>query len=74
MCVGSNLAVQGNIYIPLNDKMTKGANNLTEMKLVAAVIYSNFRTSIVDDDGIEAIDAYTVKPKGDKLILRFEHL
>lgn len=44
------------------------------MKLVAAAIYTNFRTSIIDDDGIEAIDAYTVKPRGEKLILRFENL
>lgn len=42
-----------------------------EMKLVIAAIYTNFRTSIVDDDKIEAIDAYTVKPRGEKLILRF---
>jgi unspecific monooxygenase len=42
------------------------------MKLAVAAIYANFKTTIVDDDGIEAIDAYTVKPKGEKLILRFE--
>lgn len=46
----------------------------TEMKLVTAAIYSNFRTTVVDDDGIEAIDAYTVKPTSDKLILKFEHI
>ena len=45
---------------------------LTEMKLAVAAIYTNFRTTIIDDDNIEAIDAYTVKPTGDKLILRFE--
>lgn len=42
------------------------------MKLAVAAIYTNFRTTIVDDDDIEAIDAYTVKPTGDKLILKFE--
>jgi len=42
------------------------------MKLVVAAIYTNFRTTIVNDDNIEATDAYTVKPLGDKLILKFE--
>jgi unspecific monooxygenase len=40
--------------------------------LVAAAIYTNFKTSIVNDDNIEAIDAYTVKPRGEKLVLKFE--
>lgn len=43
------------------------------MKLAVAAIYTNFKTFIVDDDDIEAIDAYTVKPRGEKLILRFEN-
>lgn len=43
-----------------------------EMKLITAAIYSNFTTTIVDDEGIEATDAYTVQPKSNKLILRFE--
>jgi hypothetical protein len=42
------------------------------MKLAVAAIYTSFRTTIVNDDNIEAIDAYTVKPTGDKLILKFE--
>lgn len=42
------------------------------MKLAIAAIYTNFHTTIVNDDDIEAIDAYTVKPRGDKLILKFE--
>lgn len=41
------------------------------MKLVVAAIYTNFQTSIVNDDRMEAIDAYTVKPRGEKLVLRF---
>ncbi|KAL4941523.1 hypothetical protein BDV06DRAFT_179623 [Aspergillus oleicola] len=56
-------------------RMCVGSNlALQEMKLVIAAIYTNFRTYIVDDDGIEEIDAYTVKPRGEKLILRFEHV
>lgn len=44
----------------------------SEIKLVVAAVYTNFNTSIVSDDNMEAIDAYTVKPTGEKLILRFE--
>lgn len=53
-----------------------GANRETwiETKLVAAAIYSNFRTTIVNDEDIEAIDAYTVHPKAEKLILQFHAL
>lgn len=45
-----------------------------ETKLVAAAVYSNFRTTIVNDDDIEAIDAYTVHPRGEKLILKFQKI
>lgn len=44
------------------------------MKLATAAIYSNYSSSIVDEEGIEAIDAYTVKPTSNKLILKFEHV
>ncbi|PWY82901.1 cytochrome P450 [Aspergillus heteromorphus CBS 117.55] len=54
-------------------RMCVGSNlALQEMKLAVAAIYTNFTTSIVDDEDIEAIDAYTVKPRGEKLVLRFE--
>ncbi|CAI7602830.1 unnamed protein product [Penicillium pancosmium] len=56
-------------------RMCVGSNlALQETKLVVAAIYSNFRTTIVDDDGIEAIDAYTVGPRAEKLILKFHPL
>jgi hypothetical protein len=45
-----------------------------EMKLVVAAIYSNFRTSIVNDDGIEEIDAYTIRPTSNQLVLRFTRI
>lgn len=41
------------------------------MKLIVASVYTNFRSSIVDDEGIDAIDAYTVHPTAEKLILQF---
>ena len=47
-------------------------NFSAEMKLLVAVIYSNFTTTVIDDDGIEAIDAYTVRPTSNKLVLKFE--
>ncbi|KAE8163456.1 cytochrome P450 [Aspergillus tamarii] len=54
-------------------RMCVGSNlALQEIKLVTAAIYTNYKTSIVNDDDIEAIDAYTVKPRGDKLVLKFE--
>lgn len=66
MCVGSNLALQG-MYarIPRRDMLTR-----SEMKLAVATLYSNYTTTIVNDDDIEATDEYTVKPKGGKLILK----
>ena len=42
------------------------------MKLLLAAIYTNYTTSIIDDTGIEMIDAYVSGPKGNQLTLRFE--
>ena len=44
----------------------------TEIKLVVAAVYSNFRTYIVDDEGIEQMDGYTTGPMSNRLFLRFE--
>lgn len=44
------------------------------MKLIVAAIYSNYTTMIVNDEGIEAIDAYTTKPRSNQLMLKFEHV
>jgi hypothetical protein len=44
------------------------------MKLITASIYTNFTTHIVDDEGIEQIDAYTAGPRANKLMLRFERV
>lgn len=46
--------------------------SLAEMKLVITSIYTNFRTTIVDDENVEENDAYTVKPRGEKLVLKFQ--
>ena len=45
-----------------------------EMKLITAAIYTNYRTYVVDDEGIEQVDAYTAHPRAEKLILRFERV
>ncbi|EDN05457.1 predicted protein [Histoplasma mississippiense (nom. inval.)] len=39
-----------------------------------AAIYSNFTSKIIDDDGIEPIDAYTVRPSNNRLVLKFERV
>lgn len=44
---------------------------LQEIKLIVCAIYGNYRTEIVDDEGIEQIDAYVTQPRSGKLILRF---
>lgn len=49
-----------------------GTNRHLEIKLVIAAVYSNFRTHIVDDEGIEQMDGYTSGPTSNKLFLRFE--
>jgi hypothetical protein len=45
--------------------------NETEIKLVMAAVYSNYTTSIVDDDGIEPDYAFISLPRGRKLMLKF---
>jgi hypothetical protein len=50
----------------------KFADERTEIKLIVAAVYSNFRTYIVNDDGIEQTDGYTCGPASNKLFLRFE--
>ena len=42
------------------------------MKFLLAAIYTNYTTSIVDDEGLEQEDAYTAGPVGNKLVLRIE--
>lgn len=41
------------------------------MKLMLAAVYTQYTTTIIDDEGIEAIDAYTVKPQSNKLMVSF---
>lgn len=43
-----------------------------EVKLIAAAVYSNYTTHIVDDTGIEQGDGYTGRPASEQLWLRFE--
>lgn len=42
-----------------------------ELKVLTAAIYTNFTTSVVDDTGMEQMDAYIAGPVGNKLILQF---
>jgi hypothetical protein len=43
-----------------------------ELKLIVAGVYTNYRSRVIDDQGIEQEDAYSAGPKGSKLILEFE--
>jgi hypothetical protein len=56
----------------LGDNFPMDANCVSEIKLVIVAVYSNFRTHIVDDEGIQQLDGYTCGPASNKLILRFE--
>lgn len=42
------------------------------MKFVIVAIYTNFKTHIIDDEGIEQDDGFISGPKGDKLTVQFE--
>jgi cytochrome P450 len=54
-------------------RMCVGSNfAMHEIKLVVAAVYSNFRSHIVNDDGIEQTDGYTCGPASNKLFLKFE--
>ena len=56
-------------------RMCIGSNlAMQEMKLLVTAIYTNWRTVIVDDEGIEEIDAYTTRPRSNRLMLRFQHI
>jgi hypothetical protein len=44
------------------------------MKYIVAALYSNHSTTIVDDTGIEQIDAYTAPPASHGLLVRLEKL
>ncbi|KAI9846230.1 MAG: hypothetical protein M1837_004219 [Sclerophora amabilis] len=43
-----------------------------QMKYTLASVYTHYRTSVVDDAGIEQEDGYTAHPVGKRLMLRFE--
>ncbi|GKT44194.1 cytochrome P450 monooxygenase [Colletotrichum spaethianum] len=56
-------------------RMCVGSNfAMNEMKLIAAAIWTNFTTHIVDDTDIDQDDTYTARPKAERLFLRFEHV
>lgn len=49
-----------------NRKLTSPA-----IKALVKVIYTGFKSEIVDDTGIEQVDAPVAGPVGDKLLLKF---
>lgn len=42
------------------------------MKFIVAALYTDFKTVVVDDEGVEQMDLYTAPPKSGKLIIRLE--
>lgn len=42
------------------------------LKILIAAVYTNFTTTIIDDEGIEQRDFHLAGPVGDKLILQFD--
>ncbi|KAM3075516.1 hypothetical protein ACMFMG_007659 [Clarireedia jacksonii] len=44
-----------------------------EIKLMVAAIYTNFTTTVVNDDGVDQMDGYTCGPSAGKLFLHFGH-
>ena len=44
------------------------------LKLLVVAIYTNYTTTIVDDEGIEQMDAFVASPVGNKLILKFREV
>ncbi|MCJ1384598.1 hypothetical protein MMC17_007716 [Xylographa soralifera] len=56
-------------------RMCLGSNFATQvLKLIIASVYTNYTTTIIDDEGIEQMDTYTARPVGDKLILQFHRV
>ncbi|TGO90467.1 hypothetical protein BPOR_0063g00090 [Botrytis porri] len=54
-------------------RMCIGSNfAMLEIKLIIAAIYTNFRTLVINDDGVDQMDGYTCGPSAGKLHLRFE--
>lgn len=42
------------------------------MKFIVAALYTDFGTTVVDDEGIEQEDAYTARPVGNRLIVKIK--
>ncbi|KAI0178617.1 cytochrome P450 [Hypoxylon sp. FL1284] len=54
-------------------RMCLGSNfAMHDMKFIVAAIYSNYTSHVIDDRGAEQTDAYTGRPKGNSLYLRYE--
>ncbi|KAF2753970.1 cytochrome P450 [Pseudovirgaria hyperparasitica] len=54
-------------------RMCVGSNlAIYQMKFIIAAIYTSYRTHIIDDTGIEQEDAYTARPRGQKLMIKLE--
>ncbi|KAH8672692.1 cytochrome P450 [Tricladium varicosporioides] len=56
-------------------RMCIGSNfAIHSMKHAIAGIYTNFLSSIVNSEGIEQAEGFTAGPRGNKLVLRYQHV
>jgi hypothetical protein len=70
MCIGNNFAMLGESgrRCPV-DELTSAV-----MKVVVAAIWTNYTTYVIDDEGIEQVDAMVAHPVSEKLILGFKRV
>ncbi|KAK5028859.1 hypothetical protein LTS07_006239 [Exophiala sideris] len=56
-------------------RMCIGSNfAIQAIKLLVAAVYSNWTTEIIDDEGIQEIDAWTTRPSSNRLLLKYQHV
>ena len=53
-------------------RLASVADTTTEMKYIVAAMYSGYSTTIVDDTGIEQVDAYTAPPRSHELLIKLQ--
>ena len=67
--VCSSASGNGPVAVCSNYRLTR-----LGIKAMAATIYSEFETHVVDDSGMEQIDGILAGPVGDKLLLKFRYV
>jgi hypothetical protein len=71
MCIGSHFATQSTPNIRFTALMLIC---LLVLKVLVATIYTEYKTTVIDDEGIEQADSYLSFPVGERLILGFDRI